>query len=422
MRALAALAALAVALPLSSSAGADEAPTKRSEGKYFLDLAEVILTTKQFDMAVAHVQPTNARAGEPEENVDAKLSYWQKSAPRMTMGLNRTGKNGAYPKTSIEFGVEDFMLKDASAPRNFDGRDTIVTSPLIPPGIVFQRQQPEPPLGTQGDDFVPNYGNAYAFVRRVDFRSGGVTFLHNIKEGTQYRLRWLGGLRYAEIDHGVKEAVSFMPEYVENQQTNQDFFDIDTKVNTHGFGPNLGLDGRFILDKKKKKWSVQARGQVAMIPENTTASYGINFFDTSGESRVLVLPGGIIRFLIPESPIIPGIGSPGLAGDTFNAPSSQSDFTAATWLVEGRVGLHFQASRFFEVGVEAWQMTWSNLLSDAGVIDTVNRHATYEQFSGANAGGDPQILDSESVLHIPRYTKRDSYGFEGIAVNMKFDF
>jgi hypothetical protein len=143
------------------------------------------------------------------------------------------------------------------------------------------------------------------------------------------------------------------------------------------------------------------------------------------DSQILLvtLPGGA-SFLsnVPEAPVTPGLGSAPVFSDPFNAVVRQQDFTEVTWLMEGRVGLRWQVTKYFTVGMDAWHMRWTNLLTDVGVIDTIHRHATYEQILGDRLAGDPQLRDSESVLHSPRFSDRQTATWDGVSLNMKFDF
>lgn len=406
---------LVPALATTCSASESDPAPKRSEGRYFLELSEVMLTTSQFDVALGRIDPSGPRAGEPAEDLVADLSNPKAAPPRLTMGLNRPSG-----KTTVEFWVFDFHLKDERVPKSFNALDQVVSTTLLPPGVVFQRQRAGGSLTGANDDFVPNYGNEIAFIRRSDVRSGGLNLLHNIKEAERYRLRWLGGIKYAEIDQAVSARMSFTKEAMTDSLDVQDFFSVQAKVNTHGMGPNAGLDGRIFLDKKKR-WSIEARGEAALLPESTSAQYLVSMVDS--QILLITLPG-VTPFLsdVPEAPIIPGIGSPGVFSDPFNAILRQQDFTEVTWLVEARIGLRWQVTRYFTVGLDAWQMRWTNLLTDIGVIDTIHRHATYEQILGDRLAGDPQLRDSESVLHAPRFTDRQTATWDGVALNMKFDF
>ncbi len=409
MRAVTSIAA-ATLLAAAVTARADDPPSKRSEGKYYIQLSEVMLSSDQFDVAMGHIQPTGARASEPGEDVVAELSHLQKSSPRFCMGLNRPSG-----KTALEFSMFNVVLADDRIPVNFDTADQTATTTLLPPGVIYQRQLILTP------DWVPNVGDELAFIRRMDYKSAGVTLLHNIKEGKLYRLRWLGGLKYAEIDRSTGVRMSFLPEILPSQfddTTSQDFFSSEGVTNTHGFGPNLGMDGRFILDKKRKKWSIEARGEVAMIPETSTASYAISMVDF----RPFYFHFGNITIISTEAgaPIIPGLGSH--TSESFNAQIGYQDYTSMTSLMEGRIGFRFHPSKFFTVGLDVWQLRWNNLLSDVGVLDTVHRQASYEQVGGDSNASDPQLRDVESIIHVPRFTTRDNVVLDGFALDMKFDF
>jgi hypothetical protein len=410
--------------PMAPAALAQDAPSKRAEGRYFVELSEIMLSAKDFDLEIGSITGTGSRAGEPAQQLTAELSSLKEQPPRVLIGLNRPSG-----KTSVEFHVHDFHLKAAREPVNFDAIDQVVTTTLLAPGIVFQRQQPEAPTNEAADDFVPNYGNEIAYDRRADYRSGGFTVTHNIKESERYRLRWLGGLKYAELDQAILARMSFTKEPLDTVRDVQDFYAVQATTTTHGLGPNAGLEGRCILDKKRKKWSVEGRGEVAFLPESTRALYGVSMVDTSGELLIESGedPPGSGNFFTritnnTEAPIIPGLGSPGRPGDPFNALVRQDDFTDMTILTEGRLGIRYQASKFFTLGLDAWGMRWGSLLSDLGIVDTIHRTASYEQTPRNDSAPDPQLQESESVIHVGRFSQRQDVTFSGVSLNMKFDF
>ena len=35
---------------------------------------------------------------------------------------------------------------------------------------------------------------------------------------------------------------------------------------------------------------------------------------------------------------------------------------------------------------------------------------------------DPQLRDSESIIHVERFSKREDFTFDGVSLNLKFDF
>ena len=76
-----------------------------------------------------------------------------------------------------------------------------------------------------------------------------------------------------------------------NVQENQDFLLVMSNVTTKGIGPLFGLDGRWLLDKNKK-WSIDARVDVAYIPETTETSYSLNLIDATAEVIVTSRQGG----------------------------------------------------------------------------------------------------------------------------------
>lgn len=414
---LAALAAL-----LAASSVAQEEPVKRAEGRYFIEAAEIMFRANDFDAVVAGEDLDGFRGPAGAEDRVSKLSEWDLQQPKMTFGLNRPGK------TSFTFTIHDYEMSDKLIPKTFDvDDDRVVTTPLLPPGIVFQRQHPGPGNsgGVLDDDFVPNWGEIYEFVNRFDYKSLEFSIHHVVYENKSFRARLVGGLRYAELLQQLFFRMGYAQEGLGfGNFVTRDFFTVEAGVQTHGIGPHVGLDLAAFAGKKKK-WAFVARGDVAMIPETTSAHYQLSLVDNSIEvilDNIGTPTNPIIRSRSNrERPVMPGLALPSGAGDTFNAIVRQNDYTDETWLIEGTVGFRYQVTRAVSVGLEGWHMTWLNLLSRDGIFDAIHEQATYEQIQPID-NPDPQLRETESVIHVPRFSKRGDVSFDGVSLNLRFEF
>lgn len=433
-------ALLLSAAAAGSAASADPAaPSKRSEGHYFVELSEIMLTTRDFDVAVATVDPGGPGFGPGPSEAVAELSKWNAEAPRVTIGLNRP--NG---KTQISLSVFDFDLVSQKVPQSFEDQTNVTTSHFLPPGWVFQYHADSPGFGdpSSDDDYVPNWGTEFAFIRRVDFRQADLTYAHNLYENKRLRLRWLGGLRYAQLEqkfsHAMAHAKEFFPavvfggEVVLRQLEFQDFLFVQSEVSTQGLGPKTGLAFKLWPDKSQR-WSIEATADIALIPEATNARYGINAVDgatrVSPTSRDCDGDGFTDRVISSgnERPIIPGLVFTNLVAnpddpEEFAAEARQSDFRESTYLATGQIGFRFKPKPFFTIGLDLWTMRWMNVLSQTGVVDTVHREATYEYYYGDLCSTDPQLQSGQGVVHVPRFDQRETFAFEGISLNLGFEF
>lgn len=423
------LAVAALALP----AAAQDA--KRSEGRYFVELAEIMLNTEDFDILFAHDDHLGPRAGDPSSPLVAELPRNHLEAPKVTFGLNRpSGKS----RFAVSF--HDFDLKVDRIPQTFDREDYVTTSTLLPPGVVFQRQA-QPSSRTNNnfdDDFIPNYGTDYAYLLQLESQVSDFLYERNAYENKRFRLRWLGGIAYGNLRQAFGHALAFAKEYGPDgsgKQEKQDFFFILSEVHTRGLGPKFGLDGRWLLDADKK-WSIEARADVAYIPESTSASYQLNLVDASPEFFRFVITGSggagdreIIIGSGPEQPAIPGIPSEALRSyrRTFTVDLLQNDFTEPVYIATGRVGFRYQANKYFNIGLDVWQQRWMNVLSNAGMLETINDEGTFDFLlpvtgPGGGPNPDPQLQDAEAILNVPRFSKREDFVFDGINLNLSFQF
>jgi hypothetical protein len=417
----AASAALLVAFGAAAADEPDDAPAKRMEGRYFVEAAEVMLRANDFDTAIASVSPGHGAAAIDDV---AELSKWNMQQPKMTIGLNRPGK------TTFQVTVHDFELSDRRLPTTFlDAGDQVITTPLLPPGIIFQRQRTGPANigGATDDELTPNWMEDYGFIRRADYRSFDLSVHRTAYENTRFRVRWLAGIRYAQLQQKLSARMAFAEESNgSSTTTTRDFFSVQAASQTHGIGPHFGLNAR-LLAGKEKKWSFNAQADVALLPESTNASYLLSLVDTSAEFRLVdINPDPDIIEIYPfdntERPVMPGLGGDAAPGDTFNAVVRQSDFTANTFLIEGTVGVSYQITKGISIGVEGWHVTWTNLLTDIGIIDSIHEEATYEVVQGNPDAVDPQLQETESVIHVPRFHRRDDLSFDGISLNLRFEF
>lgn len=421
-------AALLVAAVLAPGAArCSEADTKRTEGRYFVEMSEIFLSAEQFDLAIVRNDPDGPRGPLPAEEVASDLSSMQPIAPRITIGLNRPGN-----KTAISLTALDFELDDRLVPETFENDEALVISRLMPPGVVFQRQAAPPGQeGQNSDEFVPNWGTVFGFIRKADFKMGDFTVERNIWEsGNQrFRIRWMGGLRYAQLEQGIEHATSFAAETapppfeIGQAREVRDLFLLRASTSTRGFGPKFGIATRWLLGENKR-WSIEAKGDVAIIPESSVAWYEARFVDSTPEvifSRVEDPEGGITVRIEQrsEGPILPGIGAVSTALDT---RVEHTDYTDTTFLFTGNLGFRYRPRRYFSVGLDLWQLRWHGLLSSVGVIDTAHQSGRYEIFPGEPDAPDPQLRDTETVLHVPRFERRDDFVFNGIALNLRFDF
>lgn len=414
------LAALSVLL--AAPAVAQDGPVKRAEGRYFIEAAEIMFRANDFDAVVAGEDPDGFLGPAGAQERVSKLSEWDLQQPKMTFGLNRPGK------TSFSFTVHDYEMSDKLIPKTFDvDENHVVTTPLLPPGIVFQRQHPGAVTsnGILDDDFVPNWGEIYAFVNRFDYKSLEFSIHHVVYENKSFRARFVGGLRYAELLQQLGFRMGFAEEGLGlGSFVTRDFFSVEAGVQTHGIGPHVGLDLAAFAGKKKK-WAFVARGDVAMIPETTSAHYALSLVDNSIETifENFGTPANpdIRSRSNRERPVMPGMELPKLGGDTFNAIVRQNDYTDQTWLIEGTVGFRYQVTRAVSVGLEGWHMSWLNLVSRDGIFDSIHEQATYEQIQPID-NPDPQLRETESVIHVPRFSQRGDVSFDGVSLNLRFEF
>jgi hypothetical protein len=424
------LPALLMACALAAPALAqDEAPRKRDEGRYFVELTEIMLTPLDFDRIMADVDPDGPAGPAAKKEVDAVLSDPLLGAPRVTIGLNRPSG-----KTAFFISYLDFDPNVGRIPAETDVPGQVVTSAFLPPGIVFQRQRPGL-FGSDGavdDDFVPNWGEQYGFIRRLTLKTTQAGVLHNIYENKHLRFRWIGGLRHASLSEKSSVGLIYHREGVTFGPGPQDFAQIVSKATTHGIGPDIGLAFRELVGKKKK-WSFDGSADVTLIPESTTASYAMRLVDASGETNCIdtdpdpdPLRVRIVCDSNVERPAMPGlpVNAGGPIGNTseFDALVHQVDFTEITWLAQAQLGFRYQVTDTFTFGFDWWGMTWMNLLSEPGIVDTINEQATYEQFRPSTASTDPALRDFESVIHVPRFSERHDVSFDGFALNLKFEF
>ena len=137
----------------------------------------------------------------------------------------------------------------------------------------------------------------------------------------------------------------------------------------------------------------------------------------------------ITRTVAPEVPLIPGLPALFLAdqGTSFAAEVAQTDFTELTWLATGRIGFRYQATSHVSVGLDIWQQRWMNVLSNTGMLATINSEATFDYIPAqlGPSGGlnpDPQLQFDQAIIHVPRFTERQDFVFDGINLNLSFEF
>jgi len=411
----AAIAAAAVALLAAGTAAAQDAPAKRTEGRYFVQLSEVLLSSDDFDLAIGTFDEGGPGAGAPVERVDAILSDDTWAAPSVTIGLNRPSG-----KTTVSLGFLNFDLSDSRTRQDIKVAENVATSALLPPGIVFTRQEPGEP-DPNGRPGPPNWANELVFEHGADFKMVDFKVERNFFENERFRLRWMAGLRYAQLRQGLTHAASFAPEegsLLGREFDVQDFFLLRSLVSTHGFGPQLGLGARVLLDPKKR-WSIEGGLDVALIPESARVTYAVQMVDNFIPDPSSITPGQPIRR--SDSPLIPGLAR---GGAPFAAELEYGSYTQATWMAQGRLGFRFKPKSFFAIGLDVWQLRWNEVLSQFGVLEDIHELATYEQFipTGSPLPADPQLRDAESVIHVPRFARRDTFTFEGASLNLVFDF
>jgi len=433
-RPTAALVAL-LATSLSLPAAAQDVAAKRAEGRYFIELAEIMLNTEEFDILFAEDDPLGPRAGGPLTGVVAELPRNHFESPKITIGLNRPSGKSAF---SVTF--HDFDLSSQRIPVNFDREGFVTTSTLLPPGIAFQRQaRPLRRFGTAvDDDFIPNWGTDWAYRLQVEQQVSDFSYEHNAYENERFRLRWLGGVRYGRLEQTFAHALAFAKEYgpsgfgSSTSREEQDFLLVMSDVSTRGLGPNFGFTGRWLLDKDKK-WSIEARADIAFIPESTTANYQLNMVDASPELIIRRIEEGdtvqIVILPANEPPVTPGLPTEALSGfgQPFAATVRQNDFTEAIAIATGRVGVRYQANKHFSVGLDLWQERWMNVLSVTGLLATINSEATFDYIPATPgpSGGlnpDPQLQFDQAIIQVPRLSQREDFVFDGINLNLSFQF
>lgn len=402
-RLTAAVVALAAGLLAAGPAAAQGGAVKRTEGRYFVQLSEILLSSEDFDVAMGTFDEGGPGRGAEVERLDAIVSDDTWSNPSVTIGLNRPSGKTAMSITYLAFSISDGRQRqDITIP------DNVAHSLLIPPGVVFMRQEPG----------APNWANEIVYNRSIDFKLGDFTVEKNIFENERFRLRWLGGLRYAQLRQGLSHFVSFAPEvgtYFGTEAELQDFYTMSSLVSTHGFGPKAGLAARWLLDKEKKRWSIEGALDLAIIPESARVTYDVSMVDN-----------GLFDPLDPNereigSPVMPGLER---NGAPFRAGVEHDGYTQTTWMAQGRLGFRFKPKSFFAVGLDVWQLRWHDVLSQIGAISDVHELATYEQIipTGDPLPSDPQLRDAESVIHVPRFARREDFVFEGVSINLLFDF
>lgn len=430
---------LLLATAALAAAPSAQAQSKRAEGRYFVELAEIMLSTEDFDVAFAEDDHLGPRRGDPAVPVVAETPRGHLETPMVTIGLNRPSGKSAFSMT-----FHDFDMGDQRVPSAFDREGYVTTSNLLPPGVAFQRQaQPSSARpGSRDDDFIPNWGTDWAFQLKVDHQMTDFTYERNVYENERFRLRWQGGLRYGRLKQTFGHAMAFAPEQgltgSDTIQTveRQDFFFVTSNIDTRGLGPKFGLDARWLLDGAKK-WSVEAAADFAVLPESTNVAYRINLADASSEapSALIVQVGSefVPIGIDQEQPAIPGI-SEGLRDQLppFAAAVNQSGFTENVILATGRVGFRYQANDYFGIGLDLWQMRYLNVLSNTGVLSTVNREGTFEfidRVLGPAAPGeppraslDPQLQSPNSIVRVPRFDEREDFVFDGLNLNLSFQF
>jgi hypothetical protein len=432
---VAALLAAAVALP---AAAQDPAP-KRSEGTYFIELAEIMLNTEDFDILFLEDDEAGPRAGAAPTGVTAELPSNHLEAPTFTLGLNRPSG-----KSAISVSFQDFDLGSERIPSDFDREGYVSTSYLQPPGVAFQRQaRPLRRFGTSlDDDYYPNWGTDWAYRLQVEEQVSNLTYEHNAFENEKFRLRWIGGITYGKLQQDFAHAMAFAQEYGPADggfggggganREEQDFLLVMANVSTSGIGPKLGLDGRWLIDKKKK-WSVEARAEIAFLPETTSANYDLNMVDASPELVIRrIMAGDTVSISIMpanEPPVAPGLPAEALIdyGQPFAATINQQDFTEMVMLATGRVGFRYQATSHISVGLDVWQQRWMNVLSNTAMLATINSEATFDYIPAqlGPSGGlnpDPQLQFDQAIVNVPRLTGRQDFVFDGINLNLSFQF
>lgn len=428
---LAGLLATALALPAVSQ----DAPPKRSEGTYFVELAEIMLNTEDFDLLFAEDDPLGPRAGGPATDVIAATPRNHFEAPTFTLGLNRPSG-----KSAISLSFQDFDMKSQRIPNNFDREGFVTTSTLLPPGVAYQRQaRPLRRFGTSlDDDFIPNWGSDWAYRLQISAQVSDFTYEHNAFENENFRLRWLTGLRYGKLSQDFANGVAFAKEFgpagfgSSTVREEQDFLLIMANVSSAGLGPKIGLDGRWLIDKNKK-WSIEARADIAFLPETTSADYEVNMIDASPELVIRRIEEGesISITIRPanEPPVTPGLPTEALLSfsQPFAATVSQQDFTEMMMLATGRVGFRYQATSHISVGLDVWQQRWMNVLSNTGMLATINSDATFDYIPsqpgpGGGLNPDPQLQFDQAVIHVPRFSQREDFVFDGINLNLSFQF
>lgn len=390
------IAAAVLAVPPPTVA-ADEERSKRTEGRYFVELSEIFLSAEDFDIEIAEVDPGGPGAGAEAFVVAAEQDAGEPISPRVTIGLNRPGGKTTFSASLLDFDLESKRRRD-----DFDTVENVVTPLLLPPGIGFVRE-----AGFASG--FPNWANEFTFNRAFDLKMAEFTVERNVFENERFRLRWLAGLRFAQLDQGLESLTTYTPVVFRDGGVRfslQDFLTVSSSVTTNGFGPKAGLEARWLLGGEKR-WSVEAEVDTALIPEKTRARYQLGLFGTK-------LIAGIDPAELQQTF---GFGQLG-----FNAVVEQEDFTEETFQYQGRLAVTFSPKSFFEIGVELWHLRWHDVLSQIGVIDTIHAEATYEFRRGAFPTPDPDLDDSESVIHVPRFTTREDFAFQGIALNLKFDF
>lgn len=420
--------ALSLAVPLGAlpAAAQDEAPPpKREEGRYFIDLAEIFIDTSDFDLAIASVDPGGPGDSQPAHEVAAEIPSYGLEAPRLTFGLNRP--NG---KTTYLISYHDFELSDERIPPDFDDQSNVVNPYLVPAGVVYRRQV-SLPTGSLGATpyYTPNWATDIAYQRDVAVRLADVAVEHNVFENKSFRLRWVGGLRYAQLQQNLNHAVAFAKEAQAAAPSStrtrdvQDFHYLQSRIDTVGLGPRVGLSFR-ALAGERRRWSFEGRGDVSYLPETTTARYAIRMADSPLVPRIVYFNPTTNEIRIsanPASPIIPGLAFDPLLF-SFAAENQQDDFGEGTWQAQGELGVRFKATSFFSVGLNLWHLRWMNVLSQTDMLADALNEATYEAFRGNPEAGDPQLRTDSFAIHLPRYSGRETFAFSGLGLTLNFEF
>ena len=340
----------------------------RKEGKYFIELGEVLVYTEDMEMPFFRtVDPLSSTV-----KLDPGSSFI--GDPFVTFGVNFL--NG---KTTIS--VSAWQVNKNRDNQTFFDDGTIVQGFMKIPDLFFSRRIVVVPPGGGSDGrelIVPNTIGEAEGKSRFDLKYMSVNYAHNIKETEKWRLRWSTGFKVLQFENEYQGAYFYEDEYwtYDNQLYDFNDYAVTTiRVKNQGFGPYGGLRLRWL----PKDWfCLKGSLDVTVLKEASNMNYRSLNIDSS------VSPSNGVDLRYPRG-IIGSNEVITTANDIAYIEFDNDDFSDLVPVTEMNLAGEFRISDYFSVRVGYYNLRWFDYLSARGMVDQINRTIDNIRFIPGNA-------------------------------------